>query len=81
MAERELTAAMLTAIAAATVRPAIFYEGEFVDSGEAQAFLRFWTGTGTITEVIETARGPWYAVKDAASGKTIKLRAANLSLV
>ena len=39
------------------------------------------TGTGTITEVIETARGLWYAVKDAASGKTIKLRAANLSLV
>jgi hypothetical protein len=45
---RDLTGPMLTAIGQTVVRPAIFYEGEFVDGSEAQSFLRFWTGVGEI---------------------------------
>jgi hypothetical protein len=48
MAERDLSAAMLAAIAAGTVRPALFYEGEFVDATTgADDTLRLWTGVGT----------------------------------
>lgn len=43
MAARDLTSAMATAIAAGTVRPAIFMEGEFASS----QFVRLWTGVGT----------------------------------
>src|SRR6185436_6744271 len=39
---RGLSAAMLAAIAAGTVRPAFFYEGEF-----STGVLRLWTGRGT----------------------------------
>lgn len=42
MASRGLTAGMLAAIAAGTVRPAIFFEGEY-NGGT----LRLWTGVGT----------------------------------
>ena len=51
MAERDLTAAVQAAIQAGTIRPAIFFEGEFVTAGspsEEPAFLRMWTGVGTI---------------------------------
>lgn len=48
MAERGLSAGMVSAIAATVVRPAIFYEGEFVDGGGSPDFLRFWTGVGSI---------------------------------
>ena len=37
------------------------------------------SGEGVINEVIETARGVWYAVKDSATGAVVKLRAANLT--
>jgi hypothetical protein len=43
VAARDLTSAMATAIAAGTVRPAIFMEGEFASS----QFVRLWTGVGT----------------------------------
>lgn len=48
MAERGLTSAMLAAIAAKVVRPAIFYEGEFETAG-SPAFLRLWTGLGEVS--------------------------------
>src|SRR3990167_3723798 len=44
MSERNFTAAMDAAIVAGTVRPALFYEGEFASS----QFLRLWTGVGQI---------------------------------
>ena len=37
-------------------------------------------GTGKIVDIIESARGLWYSVKDDATTAVIKLRAANLSL-
>lgn len=52
MTARNLTAGMLSAITAGTIRPALFYEGEFVAEGspsEVPAFARFWTGIGTIS--------------------------------
>jgi len=48
MATRNLTAGMLTAIADGTVRPALFFKGEY-DSGGSPAYLRLWTGVGSIT--------------------------------
>ena len=50
MSSRDLTADMLTGIAAGTVRPAIFYEGTFADTGSPPApeMLRLFTGIGTI---------------------------------
>ena len=50
MAERRLTAAMLTALDANKLHPAIFYEGEFAASGSpSTSFLRLWTGLGNYT--------------------------------
>lgn len=48
MAERDLTAGVLTEISAGTKRPRLFYEGEY-DSGGAAAYLRLFTGVGTIS--------------------------------
>ncbi len=48
MAERDLTAGMLTEIAAGTKRPRLFFEGEYDSSGSA-AYLRLFTGVGTIS--------------------------------
>lgn len=48
MTARSLTAGMLTAIAAGTVRPALFFEGVY-DSGGSDAYLRLWTGVGSIS--------------------------------
>lgn len=51
MAGRALTAGFLAALAEGTIRPAIFFEGEFVASGspsETPSFLRFWTGIGDL---------------------------------
>ncbi len=48
MAERGLTAGVLAAIAARTIRPVLFFEGEYV-SGGAAAYLRLFTGIGTLS--------------------------------
>lgn len=47
MTTRALTVDMLAAIVAGTVRPAILYEGAFLDSLGATEYLRLWTGVGT----------------------------------
>ena len=49
MATRDLTSGMATAVQAGTVYPAILYEGEFDDGAGGSAFLRLWTGTGTLS--------------------------------
>jgi hypothetical protein len=57
MASRSLTAGMLTAISERTIRPVIFYEGEFVSTGtETAAYLRLWTGIGELSWDSKT----WY---------------------
>jgi hypothetical protein len=49
MASRDITAGVLAAIQAGNVRPAIFYQGEFVDGSEVTQYLRLWTGIGPRT--------------------------------
>lgn len=50
MTSRDLTAGMLTAIGAGTVRPVLFYEGEFPAVGSPQRqFIRLHTGIGPIS--------------------------------
>lgn len=51
MTSRDMTAAMLAAIAAGTVRPVIFYEGEFAAAGSPTTtqFVRLFTGVGSIS--------------------------------
>jgi hypothetical protein len=56
MAERDLTAAQLAALAANTVRPAVFVEVE-VYSGGAAAFVRCWTGVGDYVWDAKTWQG------------------------
>lgn len=48
MAERVLSAAVLSAITAGTIRPVMFFEGEYV-SGSAAAYVRIFTGIGTLS--------------------------------
>lgn len=48
MAERELTAAVITAITSGTVRPVLFFEGEYV-SGSDTEYLRLFTGVGELS--------------------------------
>ena len=52
MATRALTSGMLTQIQANTVRPVVFYEGEYGDVGSPDVvdvfYLRLWTGVGNI---------------------------------
>jgi hypothetical protein len=40
---------MATAVQAGTVRPALIYEGEFVDGGGLPTFVRLWSGIGTLS--------------------------------
>lgn len=52
MARRSLTAGMISAITEGELRPIILYEGEFVTYGspsEDVAYLRMWTGVGTLS--------------------------------
>jgi len=49
MATRDLTAGMAAAVQAGTVRPAILYEGEFDDGAGGSAFMRRWSGIGTLS--------------------------------
>lgn len=79
MAERGLTAAMLSAIAAATVRPALFYEGEFV-SGGLPAFLRLWTGVGDIAWGGYTWTGGGQMLAITPIEETTDLRAVGFSV-
>jgi hypothetical protein len=49
MATRDLTAGMTAAVQAGTIRPAILYEGEFDDGAGGSAFVRLWSGIGTLS--------------------------------
>jgi len=56
MSERELSVAQLAAIAAGTVRPAIFVEVEIYHDGAAD-FVRVWTGVGNFSWDSKTWQG------------------------
>ncbi len=49
MATRDLTSAMAAAVQAGTVYPALLYEGEFDDGAGGSAFVRLWSGIGTLS--------------------------------
>jgi hypothetical protein len=49
MAARDLTSGMATAVQANVIYPAILYEGEFDDGSGGSAFLRLWSGMGTLS--------------------------------
>jgi hypothetical protein len=49
MATRDLTSGMATAVQAGTVYPALLYEGEFDDGAGGSAFVRLWSGLGTLS--------------------------------
>jgi hypothetical protein len=48
VAERDLTAGVLSAITSPVIRPVVFFEGEYV-SGGSPAFLRLFTGIGMLS--------------------------------
>lgn len=48
MAERELSAGVLAALTEATLRPVLFFEGEYV-SGSDTVYLRLFSGVGTLS--------------------------------
>lgn len=80
MAERGLTAPMLAAIAARTVRPALFYEGEFVDGSENPEFLRLWTGVGDLSWNGYTWTGGGNLLGISALEETTDLKAVGFSV-
>jgi len=49
MTTRDLTSGMTAAVQAGTVRPALLYEGEFDNGSGGSAFVRLWSGLGTLT--------------------------------
>jgi hypothetical protein len=81
MATRDLTAGVLSAIVAGTVRPAIFYEGEFVDGDTgAQAFLRLWTGIGPLSWDGKTWLGGGKLLKLSPLEETREIKAVGFSV-
>lgn len=81
MAERDLTASMLAAIAAGTVRPAIFAEAE-VYVGGAPDFVRVWTGLGNYSWDGKTwqGSGSLLGVTVAEESKEVKATTFQVSL-
>lgn len=74
---RALTAALLAAIQAGTVRPAVFYEGEF-ESG----FARLWSGYGTYSWNGQSwlGAGELLAVAPIAEGSDVRAVGFSVSL-
>ena len=81
MTQRDLTAAMLTAIAAGTVRPAILYEGAFSDGGspEGTQYLRLWTGVGPLSWNTYTWTGGGELLGISAIGESADVAAVGFS--
>lgn len=76
MAARDLTAAMLAAIQAGTVRPALLYEGVFVNAGSgATEYLRLWTGTGSLSWDSKTWTGAGALLSISAIGESARVEA------
>ena len=75
---RDLTAGMLTAIAAGTVRPAIFYEGEY-ESGGSPAYLRLWSGIGPLSWDSKTWAGAGELLGLSPVEETVVVKATTLS--
>lgn len=72
---RDLTVAAAAAIAAGTVRPVLFYAGEF-----AAGTVRLWTGVGTITWDGQSWTGAGNLLGMSSIQETTQIRAAGLSV-
>ncbi len=72
---RDLSASMLAAIAAGTVRPVVFYEGEY-ESGT----VRLWTGIGPITWDSQTWTGAGNLLSIASIGEVSDITAVGFSV-
>ena len=77
MTTRDLTSGVATAIQAGTVYPAILYEGEFDDGAGGSAFLRLWTGLGTLTwnSVAWTGAGNLIGINGVAESTELRANA------
>lgn len=76
MAERRLTAAMLTALSAGTLHPALFYQGEFAAVGSpSSSMLYLWTGLGNYVWNSITWIGAGDIMSISAIEETTELRA------
>lgn len=72
---RALSVAMLAAIAAGTVRPVIFYEGEY-----SSGFLRLWSGVGTYSWGGQSWLGAGEMIGVAPIGEASGVRAIGFSV-
>lgn len=72
---RDLTAGMLSAIAAGTVRPVLFYEGAF-----ASGTVRLWTGLGTVSWNSQSWVGAGSLLGMSSIQETTEVRAAGLTI-
>lgn len=72
---RDLTAGMLSSIAAGTVRPVLFYQGSF--SGGT---VRLWTGLGSVSWNGQTWLGAGSLLGMSSIQETTEVRAAGLTI-
>lgn len=76
MTERNLTAAMKTAVRAPVVRPALLYEGEFANG----QFVRLWTGIGPLAWGGKTFTGGGELLGISPIGENVELRAEGFQI-
>lgn len=72
---RDLTAGVLSAIAAGTVRPVLFYEGSF-----ASGTVRLWTGLGTVSWNGQSWTGAGSLLGMSSIQETTEVRATGLTI-
>lgn len=72
---RPFTPDMLTAIAAPTTRPVVFYAGEFTTG-----ILRLWSGLGTVTSSGDTYTGNGTLLGVGVTSETQELQAAGMTV-
>lgn len=75
MSNRTLTNSMQAAVAAQSVRPVFFYEGEFQGGT-----LRMWTGQGTFTMSGEDWAGAGTLLSISPVGETLDIRAEGVQV-
>lgn len=79
MAERELTAGVLSAIGTSPVRPVLFFEGEYESAG-VPAFLRLFTGIGQFSWDGKTWTGGRELLSISPIRETTSLQAVGFSV-
>lgn len=81
MASRDLTAGMLTAIQAGSVRPALLYEGEFADpDDESTVYLRLWSGIGSLSWDSKTWAGGGHLLSISVIEESAEVKAVGFEV-